>query len=114
MRLVIISVISTSDDFHHEHNIHALTCLVYGRDIFAAYDIAHRTHRSRDNQRELAVTVVVVYRFTEYESGSVAGFERKFALFVAFHYRVVHVAIRRVRLVPVDCVNPTKYRHACN
>lgn len=70
-------------------------------------------YRGRDDQRELAVAVVVVHRFTEYESGSVAGFERKFASLVAFHYRIMHVAVRRVRFVPIHRVDPAKYRHAC-
>lgn len=70
-------------------------------------------YRGRDDQRELAVAIVVVHRLAEYESGSVAGFERKFAFLVAFHYRIMHVAVRRVRFVSVHCVYPAKYRHAC-
>lgn len=75
--------------------------------------IVEFAYRGRDDQRELAVPVVVVHRFTEYESGSVAGFEWKFPFLVAFHYRIVHVAVRRVRFVSVHRVYPAKYRHAC-
>lgn len=110
-------------DFHCEGNTLTLHKRVHTRTLFhdtygiyftRVRYIALRTHRSRDDQRELAVTVVVVHRFSEDESGSVTGFQREFPLLVAFHYRVVHVAVRRVRLVPVDRVDPAKHRHACD
>ena len=71
------------------------------------------THSRSNNQGEFAISAVVVDWLPEYQGGSVPGLERKFPLFVSLHDSVINVAVRRVRLVAIQRVNPAKYRHTC-
>jgi len=78
------------------------------------FQVRHATHGRGDNQGEFAISAVVVDRLPEYQGSSVSGLERKFALLVPLHDSVIDVAVRRVRLVTIQRVNPTKYRHTCD
>lgn len=78
------------------------------------FQIRHVTHGRSNNQDEFAISAVVVDWLPEYQGGSVAGFEGKFPLLVSLHDSVIDVAVRRVRLVTIQRVNPAKYRHTCD
>lgn len=77
------------------------------------FQVRHITHSRSNNQGEFTISAVVVDWFPEYQGGSVPGLERKFALFVSLHDSVINVAVRRVRLVAIQRMNPAEYRHTC-